>query len=74
MPHKKVDEVVSYLQEIYRWSILTFIENYITAKHSPRSNGKIYKKRTKKLLVAIFSNLVIEKVLFLVETPKLLKL
>ena len=50
------------------------MENYITAKHSPKSNGEIYKKRAKKLLVAIFSNPVIKKVLLLVKTPKLLKL
>ena len=36
-PHKKVDKVIGYLQEIYRWTISTFLKNYITAKYSPRS-------------------------------------
>ena len=49
------------------------MENYITAKNSPKSNNKIHKKRVKKLLVAIFSNLVIKKALLLVKTLKLLK-
>ena len=66
--------MVSYLQETYRWSIPTFVENYITAKYSLKSNSKTHEKYTKKLLVAIFSNLVIKKALFLVETFKLLKL
>ena len=59
---------------MYRWSIPTFMENYVTAKYSFRSNSEIYKKRAKKLLVAIFSNLVIKKALFLIKTSKLLKL
>ena len=73
-PHKKVDKVVGYLWETYCWTVFTFVENYVTAKYSFRSNSKIYKKRAKKLLVAIFNNLVIEEVLFLVENTKLLKL
>ena len=73
-PCKKVDKVVSYLQKMYRWSVPTFMENYITAKYSFKSNSKTHKKCAKKLLVAIFSNLVIKKALFLVKIPKLLKL
>ena len=49
------------------------MENYITAKYSPRNNSKTYKKYTKKLLVAIFSNPVIKKALLLIKTSKLLK-
>ena len=73
-PHKKVNKVVNYLQETYCWSIPTFIKNYITTKRSPRSNSETHKKRVKKLLVAIFSNPVIKKALFLVKTSKLSKL
>ena len=73
-PYKKVDKVVGYLQETYCWTIFTFVENYITAKYNFRNNSEIYKKCTKKLLVAIFNNLVIEEVLFLIKNTKLLKL
>ena len=74
MPYKKVNKVVGYLQKTYCWTIPTFIENYITAKYSFKSNSKIYKKCAKELLVVIFNNLVIKEVLFLVENIKLLKL
>ena len=49
------------------------MKNYITAKHSFRNNSKIYKKRAKKLLAAIFNNLVIEEALLPVKNTKLLK-
>ena len=74
MPHEKVDKVVGYLRETYRWTIPTFVENYVTAKYSSRNNSKIYKKCAEKLLVAIFNNLVIKEVLFPVKNTKLLKL
>ena len=73
-PYKKVDKVVGYLQETYRWTIPTFIKNYVTAKHSSGNNSKIYKKCAEKLSAAIFNNLVIEEVLFPVKNTKLLKL
>ena len=59
---------------MYRWSVSTFVENYVTAKYSPRSNSETHKKYAEKLSVAIFSNPVIKKALLLVETLKLLKL
>ena len=50
------------------------MENYITTKYSFGSNSEIYKKRAKKLLVAIFNNLVIKEALLLIENIKLSKL
>ena len=73
MTHEKVDKVVSYLQKTYRWTVSTFIKNYVTAKYSFGSNSEIYKKCAEKLLAAIFNNLVIEEVLFPVKNTKLLK-
>ena len=73
-PHKKVDKVVSYLQETYYKTVFTFIKNYVTTKYSSGNNSKTYKKRAEKLLAAIFNNPVIEKALFLVENIKLLNL
>ena len=73
-PRKKVDKVVSYLQKIYRWTVPTFIENYVTAKHSFKSNSETHEKRAEKLLAAIFNNLVIEEALLPVKNTKLLKL
>ena len=66
--------MIGYLQKTYRWTVSTFLENYVTAKYSPRSQTEIYKKRTKKLLAAIFNNLVIKEVLFPIKNTKLLKL
>ena len=43
-PCEKVNKVVGYLLETYCWTIPNFIENYVTAKYSSRSNSKIYKK------------------------------
>ena len=64
-PYEKVNKVVGSLWETYCWTVPTFIENYITAKYSFKSNSKIYKKKcAKKLLVVIFNNLVIKEVLF----------
>ena len=73
-PREKVDKVIGYLQETYRWTIPTFIENYITTKYNSRNNSKTQKKHTKKLSAAIFNNLVIKEALFLVKNTKLLKL
>ena len=72
-PRKKVNKVVGYLRETYRWTIPTFIENYVTTKYSSGSNSEIYKKRAKKLSVVIFNNLFIKEALLLVNTM-LLKL
>ena len=66
--------MVGYLQEIYRWTIPTLIENYITAKYSSGNNSEIYEKCAKKLSAAIFNNLVIKEALLLIENTKLLKL
>ena len=66
--------MIGYLQEIYHWTISTFLENYVTTKYSPGSQAKIYKKHTKKLLAVIFNNLVIKEVLFFIKNTKLLKL
>jgi hypothetical protein len=74
VPHKKVNKVVGYLQKTYRWTVPTFVKNYVTAKHSSGNNSETYKKHTEKLLAVIFNNLVIEEVLFQVKNTKLLKL
>ena len=66
--------MIGYLQEIYRWTIFTFLKNYITAKYNPKSQAKIYKKYTEKLSVAIFNNSVIKEALLPVKNIKLLKL
>ena len=66
--------MIGYLQEIYRWTISTFLENYVTAKCSPGSQAKIHKKRAKKLSAVIFNNLVIKEALLSVKNTKLLKL
>ena len=66
--------MIGYLREIYRWTVSTFLKNYVTAKYSPGSQAEIYKKYTEKLLVAIFNNLVIEEALFPIKNTKLLKL
>ena len=62
------------MREIYRWTVSTFLENYVTAKCSPKSQAEIYEKRTKKLLAAIFNNLVIKEALLPIKNTKLLKL
>ena len=62
------------MQEIYHWTISTFLKNYITAKCSPESQAEIYKKCAKKLSAAIFNNSVIEEALLPVKNTKLSKL
>ena len=66
--------MIGYLREIYYWTVSTFLKNYVTAKCSPKSQAKIYKKYTKKLLAAIFNNLVIKEALLSIKNTKLLKL
>ncbi len=60
--------------EIYCWTVFIFLENYVTAKYSPGSQAKIYKKHAKKLLAAIFNNLVIKEAFLPIKNTKLLKL
>ena len=73
-PREKVDKVVGYLRETYRWTVPTFVENYVTAKRSFGSNSETHEKHAEKLSAAIFNNPVIEEALLPVENTKLSKL